>query len=281
MKTLERNIITSKKVMPQEAERQREDQPDVGEDVLARASSLERGLDGRISIAIGSDSSVRSSVAARRGEERAMPARKMRKIPPQSPQGTLGANSSDNQSRKFSDNTTKYLGGVYSDYVRDLSPAESTRSQREGHVEQEALDITRRMQHDFNMKLAETIDREAKEVEDSRPIYAEVGSGRKVRNNSRDGFRSENHDATIDKAFAATFEEESKARPEAPVMGAEAAVMDNKKREKKHKREHRGEKEKKEHKRKHGKSGHRQDRRESEESGITEAGHEKRNQARY
>ena len=142
--------------------------------------------------------------------------------------GTTGSN--------FSDNTSKYLGSVYTEYVREM--------------DEPASDLALEMQHEFNMKLAETIEREQQRQQ--TPVYAEVRAEKKKKGRSYNGsyksdlFVSEDIDATIDAAFKETFEDEDKHMN--PVMGTEAILEKQKKREEKEKKRrkerHRGEKEK-------------------------------------
>ena len=173
--------------------------------------------------------------------------------------------------------STRYLGKVYTEYVQDLSPADSMRSRRE---DQAATDLAIQMQHDFNMKLAETVQKEALEV-GQQPVYAEVRRGKKAR--AKERFESEDMDATIDAAFAATFGEDTRtyagAGKEAgdgakkgPVMGAGAAIIDKKKKEKKKNQRDRGDRREK----RRGEKEKRPVRTESgDEDGVIEAVHER------
>ena len=77
--------------------------------------------------------------------------------------GTTGSN--------FSDNTSKYLGSVYTEYVREMDEPATKRGE-------EASDLALEMQHEFNMKLAETIQREQ---ERDTPVYAEVRAEKKTK----------------------------------------------------------------------------------------------------
>ena len=190
-----------------------------------------------------------SETVVSRGEERQPAEKKAKKRAPRIPTiprvrglGTTGSN--------FSDNTSKYLGSVYTDYVRDMDePAGAPAG-----VEEDGQDLALEMQREFNLKLAETIQREQ---DRATPVYAEVRAEKKKKtgrsyNSSYKSnlFVSEDMDATIDDAFRATFEEED--RHLSPVMGTEAVLEKKKKREKRdqdlkgeRKRErHRGEKEK-------------------------------------
>ena len=173
--------------------------------------------------------------------------------------------------------STRYLGKVYTEYVQDLSPADSMRSRME---DQAATDLASQMQHDFNMKLAETVQKEALEV-GGQPVYAEVGRGKKARRKER--FESEDMDATIDAAFAATFGEDTRTNAGAgkeagegakrgPVMGAGAAIIDMKKKEKKKHHRDRGDRREK----RRGEKEKRPVRTESgDEDGVIEAVHER------
>ena len=173
--------------------------------------------------------------------------------------------------------STRYLGKVYTEYVQDLSPADSMRSRRE---DQAATDLATQMQHDFNMKLAETVQKEESEVRE-QPVYAEVGRGKKARRKER--FESEDMDATIDAAFAATFGEDTRTNAgegkeagegakKGPVMGAGAAIIDMKKKEKKKHHRDGGERREKRRREKEKRSvrTERQD-----EDGVIEAVHER------
>ena len=236
-------------------------------------------------MAIGSDS---ETVISRGDERPPMPERKTKKKPPRSPRegkkpprspregmgtkpprspregmGTTGSN--------FSDNTSKYLGSVYTEYVREMDEPAIKRGG-------EASDLALEMQHEFNMKLAETIQREQ---ERDTPVYAEVRAEKKTKKGRSydDGsykselFVSEDMDATIDAAFKATFEDED--RHMSPVMGTEAILEKKKKREKDRKGErHRGEKEKNGGQRRERRSEGSKDRRMSKDSDtMIEASH--------
>ena len=178
-------------------------------------------------MAIGSDSETVIS----RGDERP-PAteRKTKKKPPKIPRANLGSIGSN-----FSDNTSKYLGSVYTEYVREMDEPTTTGVKRGGG---EASDLALEMQHEFNMKLAETIQREQ---DRDTPVYAEVRAEKKSKkrrsyddgSRKSDLFASEDIDATIDAAFKATFEDED--RHMSPVMGTEAVLEKKKKREEKDK----------------------------------------------
>merc|ERR1719341_776449 len=203
-----------------DAKNQLDDQVDIAEEVVVKAAYLGRGHDGRISMSIGSDSETVIS----RGDERPPVERRTKKKPPRSPPRGLERSGSN-----FSDNTSKYLGSVYTEYVREMD--EPVAVGRGG----EASDLALEMQHEFNMKLAETIE---KEHERKTPVYAEV-RGEKKKGRSYNGsykselFVSEDIDATIDAAFKETFEEED--RHMNPVMGTEAILEKKKKREEKEK----------------------------------------------
>ena len=144
--------------------------------------------------------------------------------------GTTGSN--------FSDNTSKYLGSVYTEYVREMDePVETTNGGRGDDLKRqgESSDLAVEMQHEFNMKLAETIQREH-----DAPVYAEVRAERKTKTGrsyngsyKSDLSVSEDIDATIDAAFKSTFEDED--RHISPVMGTEAILEKKKKREQKDK----------------------------------------------
>ena len=229
-------------------------------------------------MAIGSDS---ETVISRGDERPPMPERKTKKKPPRSPRegkkpprspregmGTTGSN--------FSDNTSKYLGSVYTEYVRKMDEPATKRGG-------EASDLALEMQHEFNMKLAETIQREQ---ERDTPVYAEVRAEKKTKKGrsyddgsyKSDLFVSEDMDATIDAAFKATFEDED--RHMSPVMGTEAILEKKKKREKDRKgggrqrERHRGEKEKNGGQRRERRSERSKDRRMSRDSDtMIEASH--------
>ena len=146
--------------------------------------------------------------------------RRTKKKPPRSPPKGVGTTGSN-----FSDNTSKYLGSVYTEYVREMD--EPVAVGRGG----EASDLALEMQHEFNMKLAETIE---KEQQRQTPVYAEVRAAKK-KGRSHNGsyksdlFASEDIDATIDAAFKATFEDED--RHMSPVMGTEAILEKKSKKE--------------------------------------------------
>ena len=220
-----------------------------------------------------------SETVVSRGEERQPAEKKAKKRAPRIPTiprvrglGTTGSN--------FSDNTSKYLGSVYTDYVRDMDEPAGAPS----GVEEDGQDLALEMQREFNLKLAETIQREQ---DRETPVYAEVRAEKKKKtgrsyNSSykSDLFVSEDMDATIDDAFRATFEEED--RHLSPVMGTEAVLEKKKKREKRdqdlkgeRKRErHRGEKEKNTGDRRERRQGGSNDRRMSKDSNTTiEASH--------
>ena len=211
-------------------------------------------------MSIGSDSETVIS----RGDERPPVERRSKKKPQRSPSRGLERTGSN-----FSDNTSKYLGSVYTEYVREMD--EPVAVGRGG----EASDLALEMQHEFNMKLAETIE---KEHERRTPVYAEV-RGEKKKGRSYNGsykselFVSEDIDATIDAAFKETFEDED--RHMNPVMGTEAILEKKKKREEKgerRKERHRGEKNGGE--RKERRSERSKDRRMSKDSDTTiEASH--------
>ena len=187
---------------------------------------------GRISMSIGSDSETVIS----RGDERPPVERRTKKKPPKSPPRGLERSGSN-----FSDNTSKYLGSVYTEYVREMD--EPVAVGRGG----EASDLALEMQHEFNMKLAETIE---KEQQRQTPVYAEVRAEKK-KGRSHNGsyksdlFASEDIDATIDAAFKETFEDED--RHMNPVMGTEAILEKKKKREEKEKNRTKGERRKERH----------------------------------
>ena len=220
-----------------------------------------------------------SETAVSRGEERQPAEKKAKKRAPRIPTiprvrglGTTGSN--------FSDNTSKYLGSVYTDYVRDMDEPAGAPS----GVEEDGQDLALEMQREFNLKLAETIQREQ---DRATPVYAEVRAEKKKKtgrsyNSSYKSnlFVSEDMDATIDDAFRATFEEED--RHLSPVMGTEAVLEKKKKREKRdqdlkgeRKRErHRAEKEKNTGDRRERRQGGSNDRRMSKDSNTTiEASH--------
>ena len=182
-------------------------------------------------MSIGSDSETVIS----RGDERPPVERRSKKKPPRSPSRGLERTGSN-----FSDNTSKYLGSVYTEYVREMDEPAVGRGG-------EASDLALEMQHEFNMKLAETIE---KEHERKTPVYAEV-RGEKKKGRSYNGsykselFVSEDIDATIDAAFKETFEEED--RHMNPVMGTEAILEKKKKREEKEKTRTKGERRKERH----------------------------------
>ena len=220
-----------------------------------------------------------SETVVSRGEERQPAEKKAKKRAPRIPTiprvrglGTTGSN--------FSDNTSKYLGSVYTDYVRDMDePAETPAG-----VEEDGQDLALEMQREFNLKLAETIQREQ---DRETPVYAEVRAEKKKKSGrsynsiyKSDLFVSEDMDATIDDAFRATFEGEDSHV--SPVMGTEAVLEKKKKREKRdqdlkgeRKRErHRGEKEKNTGDRRERRQGGSNDRRMSKDSNTTiEASH--------
>ena len=183
-------------------------------------------------MAIGSDSETVIS----RGDERPPVERRTKKKPPRSPPRGLERSGSN-----FSDNTSKYLGSVYTEYVREMD--EPVAVGRGG----EASDLALEMQHEFNMKLAETIE---KEQQRQTPVYAEVRAEKK-KGRSHNGsyksdlFASEDIDATIDAAFKETFEDED--RHMNPVMGTEAILGKQKKREEKEKNRTKGERRKERH----------------------------------
>ena len=224
-------------------------------------------------MAIGSDSETVIS----RGDERP-PAveRRTKKKPARIPRAGMGTTGSN-----FSDNTSKYLGSVYTEYVREMDEP-AVGGKRGG---EEASDLALEMQHEFNMKLAETIQREQ---DRETPVYAEVRAEKKTTKKGRsnngsyrsDLFVSEDIDATIDAAFKATFEEED--RHMSPVMGTEAILEKKKKREQKDKdrkgdrkkERHRGEKVRNDGQRKERRSEPSPDRRMSKDSDTTiEASH--------
>ena len=167
-----------------------------------------------------------------KGEERQPAEKKAKKRAPRIPTiprvrglGTTGSN--------FSDNTSKYLGSVYTDYVKDLEEPAGAPS----GVEEDGQDLALEMQREFNMKLAETIQREH---DRDAPVYAEVRAERKTKTGrsyngsyKSDLSVSEDIDATIDAAFKSTFEDED--RHISPVMGTEAILEKKKKREQKDK----------------------------------------------
>ena len=184
-------------------------------------------------MAIGSDPETTIS----RGDERPPKERKTskgKKAPriPRVGMGTTGSN--------FSDNTSKYLGSVYTEYVREMDePVEPTNGERGDDLKRqgESSDLAVEMQHEFNMKLAETIQREH---DRDAPVYAEVRAERKTKTGrsyngsyKSDLSVSEDIDATIDAAFKSTFEDED--RHISPVMGTEAILEKKKKREQKDK----------------------------------------------
>ena len=233
------------------AQSREDDQPDRAEEVsevVVKAASLERGPDGRIAMAIGSEAET-----IRVKDDRPPTAKKTRKKAPQSPHRGMGTMASYS-----SETNSKYLGKVYTD-----GQTSSSRGTRE---DVEVTNLTRELQHDFNMKLAETIQREQDFRAQGSPVYAQVKIGKAVRK-EKEQFIDEDIDAAIDAAFEATFESEEGYLT--PVMGTEA-IKDRKKREHRHKKGTGGrkkeEREKREGRKTKERSGESKERRQNQES---------------